>query len=322
MSDMEDCCDLQLCLDEIPSTFNLEKAVCNHGFFMMAPNSWIPSTKTLRRPLRLADFSSSVVVSISQPPGPSSTVLLLRVHREQVIRMLRLSGRDERNVKEFHKVHPEAKDRGFGRVFRSPSLFEDVVKSLLLCNFQLSSKRKKRRQEKDGANPVPAEMEGEEVDLGNFPSPKELANLDADYLQSKCKLGYRTNYILKLAMEIEEGKLKIDGYEGVQDAASCRILIKGISGVGSFARASVLMCLGFYDEVPWDSETIKFLKHVHARQGCTKKTIKSDLKEIYDKYLLEFYERQFGKLSELSHTMYHKVSSSTQMREFNHNHVL
>ncbi|KAK3441093.1 hypothetical protein EUGRSUZ_B01611 [Eucalyptus grandis] len=136
-----------------------------------------------------------------------------------------------------------------------------------LCALQLElstrgSKRKKRRQEKDGANPVPAEMEGEEVDLGNFPSPKELANLDADYLQSKCKLGYRTNYILKLAMEIEEGKLKIDGYEGVQDAASCRILIKGISGVGSFARASVLMCLGFYDEVPWDSETIKFLKHV------------------------------------------------------------
>ncbi|KAL3749457.1 hypothetical protein ACJRO7_010555 [Eucalyptus globulus] len=179
MSDMEDCCDLQLCLDEIPSTFNLEKAVCNHGFFMMAPNSWIPSTKTLRRPLRLADFSSSVVVSISQPPGPSSTVLLLRVHRvprlssqdqqaifvlslshsvcaqskyklvtekhgnillqEQVIRMLRLSERDERNVKEFHKVHPEAKDRGFGRVFRSPSLFEDVVKSILLCNCQLST---------------------------------------------------------------------------------------------------------------------------------------------------------------------------------------
>ncbi|XP_010046025.1 uncharacterized protein LOC104434869 [Eucalyptus grandis] len=172
-------------------------------------------------------------------------------------------------------------------------------------------------------------MEGEEVDLGNFPSPKELANLDADYLQSKCKLGYRTNYILKLAMEIEEGKLKIDGYEGVQDAASCRILIKGISGVGSFARASVLMCLGFYDEM---MQSFLWQK-VHAREGCTKKTIKSDLKEIYDKYapfqclaywfeLLEFYERQFGKLSELSHTMYHKVSSSTQMREFNHNHVL
>ncbi|KAI6684060.1 hypothetical protein NL676_029973 [Syzygium grande] len=194
------------------------------------------------------------------------------------------------------------------------------------------SKRKKRRREKDGANPVPAEMEGEEVDLGNFPSPKELATLDVDYLQRKCKLGYRTNYILKLAMEIEEGKLKIDRYEGVQDAASCRILIKGISGVGSFVRASVLMCLGFYDEVPWDSETIKFLKHVHARERCTKKTIKSDLKEIYDKYapfqclaywleLLEFYERQFGKMSELSHTMYHTVASR-QTRESNHNQVL
>ncbi|XP_048135976.1 uncharacterized protein LOC115726795 [Rhodamnia argentea] len=321
--------DLQLCLDGSSSTFNLEKVVCNHGFFMMAPNQWIPSTKTLRRPLRLADLSSSV--------------------EEQVTRMLRLLERDEHNVNEFHKVHPEAKDKGFGRVFRSPSLFEDVVKSILLCNCQWKrtlemaqalcalqlelstrgSKGKKRRREKDGALPIPAETEGKEVDLGNFPSPKELANLEADYLQTECNLGYRSKYIVKLAREIEEGKRKIDEYEGVQDAASCRILIQRISGVGPFVRASILMCLGFYDEVPWDSETIKLLKHVHARERCTKKTIKRDLKEIYDKYapfqclaywldLLEFYERKFGKLSELSHTMYHTVASSTQIRESNH----
>ncbi|KAI6684063.1 hypothetical protein NL676_029976 [Syzygium grande] len=50
------------------------------------------------------------------------------------------------------------------------------------------SKRKKLRREKDGASPVPAEMEGEEVDVGNSPSPKTLANLDVDGLQSKCKI--------------------------------------------------------------------------------------------------------------------------------------
>ncbi|KAL3749433.1 hypothetical protein ACJRO7_010531 [Eucalyptus globulus] len=56
-------------------------AVCNHGFFMMAPNRWIPSTNTLQRPLRLADLSSSVEVPILQPPGPNRTLLLVRVHR-------------------------------------------------------------------------------------------------------------------------------------------------------------------------------------------------------------------------------------------------
>lgn len=53
-------------------------------------------------------------------------------------RMLRLSEAEEASVKEFQKMHGEAKERGFGRVFRSPMLFEDMVKCILLCNCQLS----------------------------------------------------------------------------------------------------------------------------------------------------------------------------------------
>ena len=60
------------------TTFNLEDAVCNHGFFIMAPNSWIPSTKTLQRLLRLANSATSVMVFISHPPNNSS--ILIQVH--------------------------------------------------------------------------------------------------------------------------------------------------------------------------------------------------------------------------------------------------
>lgn len=35
---------------------------------MMAPNKWISSTKSLQRPLRLADQCSSVIVTISHLP--------------------------------------------------------------------------------------------------------------------------------------------------------------------------------------------------------------------------------------------------------------
>lgn len=51
--------------------------------------------------------------------------------QEQVYRMLRISVRDERNLCEFQKVHPEAKKKGFGRIFRSPTLFEDAIKPRL-----------------------------------------------------------------------------------------------------------------------------------------------------------------------------------------------
>jgi len=169
---------LYLSVKEYKSTFNFEKAICNHGFFMMAPNKWISSRKSLQRPLRLRDPCYSVMVTISHPPGEDDlhvcvhdvevlsledqqVILVCRtsfiylfwnfffilfsilqwteiliysfVYQEQVSRMLRISDEDEKTVIEFQELYPRAKEEGFGRIFRSPSIFEDAVKSLLLC---------------------------------------------------------------------------------------------------------------------------------------------------------------------------------------------
>lgn len=54
--------------------------------------------------------------------------------------MLRLSEAEEKAVREFREVHGcGGGDRNgsfVGRVFRSPTLFEDMVKCMLLCNCQ------------------------------------------------------------------------------------------------------------------------------------------------------------------------------------------
>lgn len=147
-------CLLQLPLGEWCSTFNLEEAICNHGFFMMSPNSWIPSTKSLQRPLRLSDSTKSINVSISVSANDDEQNCLIahalddddnevvskltaadrQVIRKQITRMLRLTERDEKDVRDFQNIHQQAKQKGFGRLFRSPSLFEDIIKSILLCN--------------------------------------------------------------------------------------------------------------------------------------------------------------------------------------------
>jgi hypothetical protein len=55
--------------------------------------------------------------------------------------MLHLSEGDEKTVREFQQMMKmmigDEEERSFtGRVFRSPTLFEDMVKCLLLCNCQ------------------------------------------------------------------------------------------------------------------------------------------------------------------------------------------
>ncbi|KAK7331218.1 hypothetical protein VNO77_25436 [Canavalia gladiata] len=142
------CSDMELPLPQGTEAFQLEKAVCSNGLFMMAPNQWDPLSKTLTRPLRLHhhDALSSLIVSISQRPSS----LAVRVHAThslspqqqraltgQVSRMLRFSEAEEKAVREFRSMPIDHQNRSFaGRLFRSPTLFEDMVKCILLCNCQ------------------------------------------------------------------------------------------------------------------------------------------------------------------------------------------
>ncbi|GJN10806.1 hypothetical protein PR202_ga28933 [Eleusine coracana subsp. coracana] len=145
--------ELELPLRAAAAPFDLAAAVCSHGLFMMAPNWWDPAARELVRPLRLAsDRSVSLLTRVSAHPARPDSALLVSVQGagtlspidrdailEQVRRMLRLSEEDERAVEEFQAMHAAAREAAFGRIFRSPTLFEDMVKCILLCNCQLSN---------------------------------------------------------------------------------------------------------------------------------------------------------------------------------------
>lgn len=104
--------------------------------------------------------------------------------------------------------------------------------------------------------------------LGNFPSPEEIASLDEKYLAKRCNLGYRAGRILKLAQSIVEGTIHLRDLEDLcseTDSSSYYELdqkLKVINGFGPFTRGNVLMCMGFYNVIPTDSETIRHLKQV------------------------------------------------------------
>uniref|UniRef100_A0A7C8ZJF6 HhH-GPD domain-containing protein n=1 Tax=Opuntia streptacantha TaxID=393608 RepID=A0A7C8ZJF6_OPUST len=162
--------------------------------------------------------------------------------------------------------------------------------------------------------------------MGDFPSPKEIARLDEKYLAKRCCLGYRARRILKLAQAVDDGSIKLSKLEELCSEASltnCNKvdgMLKEINGFGPFTRGNVLMCMGFYNVVPTDSETIRHLKQVHAR-ATTIGTVKEVVEEIYGHYepyqflaywseLWSFYEGWFGKLSEMSSSDYRLITAS------------
>ncbi|CAH1420471.1 unnamed protein product [Lactuca virosa] len=328
----------------VPKGFVLEKAVCNHGFFMMAPNCWMPSTKTLVRPIRLPD-QRSVRVSISQPsttflsitaPDEPSLYSNSRVIKDQVKRMLRLSNADKEQLKKFHGLHTDAAKKGFGRLFRNPSLFEDLVKSLLLCRASFKESlelaeglcvlQKRLNIEKGVVDPAKRGRKKQsfcvEESWGNFPSPQELAIFkNAILLNKKCNLGYRAQYVHELAKNITDGKIRLMDLEKLCDGNELYQKLMPLPGFGDFVSNNALMCMGFYDAIPCDSETVRLIKQVHQREDCDKKNMNVMAMEIYDRYapfqtlaywseLVDYYENKVGKLNELDRCLYKNVGGS------------
>ena len=140
--------------------------------------------------------------------------------------------------------------RAQGRILRSPSLFEDTVKTILTTNTSWDgTKRMAAALVAEFGTPLLADPA-----CHAFPAPKQIAVLDEETLRSVAGLGYRAPYVLALSRAVAAGDLDLESWKTADiptDELRQRLL--AIKGVGSYAAANLLILLGHYDFVPVDS---------------------------------------------------------------------
>lgn len=91
-----------------------------------------------------------------------------------------------------------------------------------------------------------------------FPTAEQLASIDVETLGSKARMGYRTTYVLELALAVASAKLDLESLKTLDIPTSeLREYLLTIKGVGAYAAANLLMILGRYDFVPVDSSAVK-----------------------------------------------------------------
>ena len=259
-----------------PKGFSLSQAICSYGYFCLAPNRWVPGNSDdegyLVRPLtyRTTEEESTAtkpaLVAVAQDPKTKSILLAIRFShtqdwdckfREQQLvvqidRMLRLNT----SLEGFHKVYPEAGERGFGRLYRSPTLFEDMVKTITNCNMKWG-----------GTVEMNAKLCKNVGSEGAFPTPKEIHAVGPDFLKEHCRVGYRGKYIWNLAEIIVGGRLDMAKDLGSTPSGACHLsredvqtqLLK-LSGVGPYAANNILQLMGYFDSHPYDTETVRLWK--------------------------------------------------------------
>jgi 3-methyladenine DNA glycosylase/8-oxoguanine DNA glycosylase len=152
----------------------------------------------------------------------------------------------------------QAAARAQGRILRSPTLFEDVVKTILTTNtLWAATIRMNNNLVQQFGSPLPSDP-GRHA----FPTPAQLAATNEETLRAQTRLGYRAPYVLQLARSITSGELDLESLKNAGlPTSELRKKLLAIKGVGDYAAANLLMLLGHYDFIPVDSWALKMVSN-------------------------------------------------------------
>ncbi len=246
--------------------FGFAAAARSHGWCSLAPFSWDEERGELSRVeelkggvvvlLRMRGMEGGVAVEVES--GSQLTAADLAEIREKVGWMLRL----DEDLSEFYELcrnEPcleQVIERKQGRLLRAPTLFEDVVKTVLTTNTTWpQTKGMVARLVGTLGRPFPPDPA-----LHAFPSPRAIAEAGEKFLAREVRLGYRAPYIAELARRVVEGELDLEAWKGADlETGELRRWLKALKGVGEYAAANLLMCLGRYDSLPMESWARKLI---------------------------------------------------------------
>ena len=264
-----------------PDDYVLRRDACSYGYFVLAPNHWDPDRHAFHRVLDLDEGPTRLAITQADRPGSDLRAVADRAltraeandARRRIARMLRLD-EDAASIAAFHKLDRRWKKTGRGRLMRSPTLFEDVVKTVTSCNVQwpatvhmnerLCTVLGKRVRSARRADVLPTH---------SFPSPIRMARTRPETLRARCRVGYRDKRLVELAAlfaprgrtppEIDQAWLE----DPATSDDDVHALLVGLPGIGPYAAANIMQLLGRYARLPLDTESVRHGRAVLGFEG-------------------------------------------------------
>jgi N-glycosylase/DNA lyase len=270
------------------ATFDFYAVIDSHGWVQLAPFHYDRAAGVLERPVRLAD-GRIVHLRVEQSGNTSRpSFLLLQAEGDPVFPtdLAELDAITRRMLAfdwDLHDFYELVRDEpgydwvepaGAGRMLRSPTVWEDLVKTLLTTNTTWRQTRL---------------MCERLVTLGDaapygyaFPTPAQVAAVEAEALTAHLRCGYRGAYLHKLAASIADGALDVEAWaSGDVDSHTLYQRVTALPGFGDYAAASILRLLGHHDYLSVDSVARDAFARWHNGGERTKDVI---LREHYERY--------------------------------------
>ncbi len=148
---------------------------------------------------------------------------------------------------------------GAGRLMRSASVFEDVIKTICTTNCAWSATERMvcALCEHLGA-PAPGAPPGSWRGRA-FPTPQAMAEADEDFYRQVVRAGYRAPFLREIALSVSEGSLDLEALgtasPGELPDDDLEKSLLALPGVGPYAASHIMMIMGRYSRLILDSWT-------------------------------------------------------------------
>ena len=268
-----------------PPRFSFRHTVYSHGWSELPPfrlddENWrleyvFPSLGE-RRPV------SAVVYEA--PGGLAVDVAAKKVDAESLVRDIRHILRLDDPLDEFYRLTDDEERLAWvsnvraGRLIRSATVFEDLVKTLCTTNCSWALTKNMVRNLVDNL--------GEPAVGGKhaFPTPAALASVDEKFYREEIRAGYRSPYFAELAESVASGKIDPEAWlTSDLPTPELKKEIKNVKGVGDYAADNLLKLLGRYNGLALDSWLRSQFYRKHNREKvCPDKKIERHYKKFGD----------------------------------------
>ena len=256
----------------IPSGFSFKRTAISHGWYDLPPFELDRANWTLTRVIDLGQ-ARPVTVKISEAPRAIRIDIGRRLGKravEKVARDVRHMLRLDDDMMAFYEMVTGERDfewivsAGAGRMLRSPTVFEDLVKTICTtnCSWALTDKM---------VNAMVDALGRESNDgLRAFPTPEAMASMPEKFYRDEVRAGYRAPYFVELAQRVASGELDVESWLASDlPTKELQREMKRVKGVGDYAAENLLKLIGRYDGLALDSWVRAKFARTHNRGRAT-----------------------------------------------------
>jgi len=266
-----------------PRQFSFQHTVGSHGWYDLPPFEHVKGTNELRCVFQSHAKDHPISVLIANKRWKLNvTASEMPKDRDHVPDGVRHILRLDDDLSAFYDVLGSDRrlswiaELNAGRLLRSPTVWEDLVKTICTtnCSWALTKKMVENLVERLGESAA----DGRKA----FPTAEAMAAQDARFYRDEIRAGYRAQYLAELARNVASGKLDVESWLH-SDLATPLLKkeLKKVKGVGDYAAENLLKLLGRFDGLALDSWLRgQFYKTHNSGRVCKDKKIE----RFYNKF--------------------------------------